>query len=170
LKPNISDDFDRYKTRDDKKNIRNFEYKTTVAINPDFDDPDYDDEEEFLDDIFEEDEEFSENDSTDDDDDESSQEIYVITNSSNNNNALECYENNENEEDTSKEKILNEDTYMEDLRFADHNYERMPSVVVSVASKNIHEISVSSHLGKHGLNLDQEFITSTVAYKKVKQI
>lgn len=170
MKPNILDGFNGYKTRDDTKNIQNFEHKTTDAINPD-----YDDDEEFLDDFYEEDEELSENENTYDDD-ESSQEIYVITNSrhDNNNNGyhdtLECYENNENEEDSSKEKVLNANTYMEDLGFADHNYEKMSSVVVSVASKNIHEISVSGHLGKHSLNFDEEIITSTVAYKKVKHI
>ncbi|CAG8667525.1 18547_t:CDS:2 [Rhizophagus irregularis] len=101
---------------------------------------------------------------------EQSQEIYVITNSSydNNNNGYhdtsECYENNEKEEDR------NANSYLEDLRFAGHNYEKMSSVVVSVASKNIHEISVSSHLGKHSLNFDEEIITSTVAYKKAKHI
>ncbi|GBB83209.1 hypothetical protein RclHR1_00100013 [Rhizophagus clarus] len=174
LKPTIFDNFNGYKTRDDKKNTRNFDYETTDEINPD-----YDDEEEFLDDIYEEDEELSGNDKIYDDDEEFSQEIYVITNNSHDNNnngyhdTLECYENNEKGEDTSEEKFLNADTYMEDLRFADHNCERLPSVVVSVASKNIHEISVSSHLGKHslnGLNLDEEIIASTVAYKKVKHV
>ncbi|CAB4389666.1 unnamed protein product [Rhizophagus irregularis] len=167
LKPNIFDGFNGYKTRDNTKNIQNFEYKTTDVINPD-----YDDDEEFLDDFYEEGEELS--DDNTDDDDESSQEIYVITNSSydNNNNGYldtsECYENNEKEEDR------NANSYLEDLRFADHNYEKMSSVVVSVASKvaskNIHEISVSSHLGKHSLNFDEEIITSTVAYKKAKHI